>query len=363
MEQLQVPKITVSERILNWLLEENEPSVRYHALLDLVGEDSHNARLQKARELIGERGWAAQYFSKQKEETYWDNSSSCYVPKFSSCSWRLIVLADLGVLGDDSRVKKCVEHYMSLHNVETGGFSVREKHPPKEAKDWQFQAHVCATGNMVRTLAKFGYARDDRVAMAADWLLSKQLLDGGWNCASQGKHGSFTATVQPIWGLNEMLAHRERKELREAVEKGNEFLLRHRIYKSDKDDSAVLFDFLKLHYPMHYMYDFLHGLRILTESGVKDDPRMNDAVKVLLAKRLPDGRWPLEGVYRGWRQAHAMHGLETVSRPEERELITEGWGGEHAIQLEEVGKPSKWITLQSLIVLKRIGLLQMPRTQ
>ena len=359
MEQLQVPRIIVSDGLLNWLLEESEPSVRYQTLLGLVGEDAHSARSQKTKELIGESGWAAQYFARQKEGTYWDNSSSCYVPKFSSCSWRLIVLADLGVPGEDRRVKNCVEHYLLVHNVETGGFSIREKQPPRDAKEWPFLPHVCATGNMVRTLARFGFAGDDRVVKAAEWLVGKQLPDGGWNCAPQGKHGSFTATVQPIWGLSEMLAHQKRAEWREAVEKGDEFLLRHRVYKSDKDDSAVLFDFLKLHYPMHYMYDCLHGLRILTESGVKDDLRMNDAVRVLMAKRLPDGRWPLEAVYRGWRHSHAMHGLETVGRPEERELITEGWGTERAIQLEEAGKPSKWITLQALLVLKRRGLLSL----
>jgi len=156
-----------------------------------------------------------------------------------------------------------------------------------------------------------------------------------------------------------MLVHQSNAEWREAVKKGDEFVLKHRVYKSDKDDSTVLFDFLKFHYPMHYMYDFLHGLRILTESGMKDDPRLSDAVRVLIAKRLPDGKWPLEGVYRGWRHAHAMHGLETVSRPEERDLVTEGWGTERAIQLEEAGKPSKWITLQALLVLKRMGLLSL----
>src|SRR5215467_5513255 len=362
MQQMQVPRITASDGLLHWLLEENEPSVRYHTLSGLLGEDRNESRSRKAHELIGDQGWAASYFSKQLEKTFWDNPTSCYVPKFSSCSWRLIVLADLGVSGDDPRVKNCVDHYLSLHNVEAGGFSVREKHPPKEAKDWQFVPHVCATGNMVRALAKFGYAKDDRVVKAAEWLMSKQLSDGGWNCAPQGRHGSFTATVQPIWGLNEMVTHHRRESWRACVKKGDEFLLKHRVYKSEKDDSAVLFDFLKTHYPMHYLYDFLHGLRILTESGVRDDERMRDAVKILLAKRLPDGRWPLEGVYRGWRHAHPMHGLETVSRPEERDLVTDGWGSERTIQLEEAGKPSKWITLQALLVLKRTGLLSLAST-
>jgi hypothetical protein len=52
-----------------------------------------------------------------------------------------------------------------------------------------------------------------------------------------------------------------------------------------------------------------------------------------------------------------MHGQETVSRPEERELITTGWGSERTLQLEEAGEPSKWITLQALLVLKRMGVL------
>jgi len=55
-----------------------------------------------------------------------------------------------------------------------------------------------------------------------------------------------------------------------------------------------------------------------------------------------------------------MHNWETVSRPEERELITEGWGTDRSIQLEEAGKPSKWITLQALLVLERLGLLETP---
>ncbi len=149
-----------------------------------------------------------------------------------------------------------------------------------------------------------------------------------------------------------------RAEWKEAAAKASEFVLRHKVYKSDRDDSIVLFDFLKIHYPTHYCYDFLHGLRILAELGVPRDERMDDALRLLRAKQLVDGRWPLEGVYRGWRHSHPMHGTETVSRPEERELVTEGWGTDKTLQLEEAGKPSKWVTLQALLVLKRLGLLE-----
>lgn len=53
---------------------------------------------------------------------------------------------------------------------------------------------------------------------------------------------------------------------------------------------------------------------------------MDDAVKVVLHKRMPDGRWILESAPTG-----RMH-----------------------VNLEPVGKQSKWITLIALKVLKRL---------
>jgi hypothetical protein len=334
------------------LLEENEPSSRYFTLTELAGHDKQDASVRKTREKIGNEGWAAKIFAKQKENTYWENKESCYVPKFTSTGWQLAVLADLGVTTEDKRFANSAEHYLDLHNIETGGFAMRPR------GDDQFHPHICNTGNMVRALAKAGYAKDDRVVKAMSWLVSKQLSDSAWNCAPSGKHGSFMATVEPLWALSEIIKQNPREEWKEAAKKASEFVLKHRVYKSDRDDSVVLFDFLKIHYPTHYCYDFLHGLRVLSELGVKKDEKMDDALRLLRAKQLVDGRWPLEGVYRGWRQSHPMHGKETLSRPEERELVTEGWGTDHTLQLEEAGKPSKWITLQSLLVLKRFGMLE-----
>ncbi len=330
MQQVQVPKVSLSSSVLDWLLEEDEPSARYHALVDLEEMGQNDQSVVSIKNRIGKVGWASKILAKQKENTYWDNPRSCYVPKFSACSWQLVVLADLGLSSKDPRVDKSVDHFLEHHK-----------------------------GNMVRALAKMGYAEDHRVLSAMDWLLSKQLPDGGWNCSPAGKHGSFMSVVQPLWALSEMMAHDAREGWEASARRGAEFLLKHRVYRSDKDDSVVLLDFLRLHYPLHYCYDFLHGLRVLTELGIKNDPRMNDAVSLLMEKRSPEGKWILDGVYRGWRHPYAMHGEETVSRPEERELITQGWGSERSLQLEEAGKPSKWITLQALLVLKRLGLLSL----
>src|SRR5436309_9493446 len=156
-----------------------------------MGREKQETSVRKARERIGREGWAAKIFAKQKENTYWENKESCYVPKFSSTGWQLAVLADLGVTSDDPRFANAVEHFFDLHNVETGGFSMR----PKSQKP--FEPDLCNTGNMVRALSKAGYAKDDRILKAMGWLLSKQLSDSAWNCDTLGKDGSFLANFAP----------------------------------------------------------------------------------------------------------------------------------------------------------------------
>jgi hypothetical protein len=352
LQQVQVPRVTASKPVIDWLLEDDEPSVRYATLTQLLdtAESESSVRITKGQ--IGSSGWAAKILERQKEGTYWDNPKSCLIPKFSAGLWQILVLADLGVSSRDRRIPEAVEHLLDLHNVDNGGLSLR----PKGSKE--FEPHICATGNVVRALARMGYAEDDRVLRSLDWLISKQLPDGGWNCYPPGKHGSFTSTIQPVWALSEMMSHNARRGWEASAMRGVEFLLKHRLFKSDRDDSVVLLDYLRTHYPLHYAYDFLHGLRVLTELGVKNDTRMNDAITLLLEKRLADGKWSLDAVLRGWRHPHGMHEEDGTFRPEEREMITQGWGTERALQLEEAGKPSKWITLQALLALKRLGLFK-----
>ena len=120
VQQVQVSKVSVSDSVLNWLLEEDEPSARYHALVDLQERSPNDQSIVSTKNRIGKVGWASKILAKQKENTYWDNPRSCYVPKFSACSWQLVVLADLGVSSKDPRVDKSVDHFLEHHNVETG---------------------------------------------------------------------------------------------------------------------------------------------------------------------------------------------------------------------------------------------------
>jgi hypothetical protein len=345
-------QVTLGQDTLDWLLEPAEPSIRFLALKELLEKSASDRRVVQARRGIGRRGWASRLLGLQKERTWWDNPSHCYIPKYDSCVWNLIVLADLGMTRDDDRIQNACEHFFRLHNVESGGFSLR----PRESQ--RFGSHVCLTGNMVKTLAAFGYAQDARVRRAVDWLLTQQLTDGGWNCytSSGAKVSSFKSTVTALWGLTQILREATDGDWDASRKRACELLLSHRVFRSSANGSPVMLDFTKLHYPIHYHYDILHALRVLTAFGDPRDPRIDDAVALLIKKRR-GGVWSLDGAYRGWTHPHSANG-DWVERPEEYEVVEQGWGGGRTLQLEEAGKPSKWVTLQCLTVLKRLGLIR-----
>jgi hypothetical protein len=114
--------------------------------------------------------------------------------------------------------------------------------------------------------------------------------------------------------------------MRIAIERGVEFLLMHRLFKADHHGFRIIKKgWLKLGFPW-FFYDILRGLSVLTKLGYTRDERLNDALEILLQKQNAEGRWILESTPSG-----RMH-----------------------TSLEQKGKPSKWITLQALRVLKRI---------
>jgi hypothetical protein len=104
-------------------------------------------------------------------------------------------------------------------------------------------------------------------------------------------------------------------------------MLMHRLYRADHHGFRVINEsWLKLGFPQ-FFYDILRGLDVVTRLGYSEDERISDALGVLLGKQGEDGRWILESTPSGRMQTN----------------------------LEQKGKPSKWITLNALRVLKRVS--------
>lgn len=59
----------VSKPVLDWLLEESQPSVRYRTLTELLGRPENDADAREARKEIPEKGWAASILADEDART------------------------------------------------------------------------------------------------------------------------------------------------------------------------------------------------------------------------------------------------------------------------------------------------------
>jgi hypothetical protein len=150
-------------------------------------------------------------------------------------------------------------------------------------------------GNALRSVLKLGLA-DDRVHQLAERLLHWQWPDGGWNCDREpsADTSSFMETLHPMRGLAAYAQWTGDSSAREAAERAAEVFLSRRLFLRKRDGKPMNPDFLRLHYPLYWHYDFLGGLVGMKELGLLSDPRCEAALELLVEKRLPDGGWPAE---------------------------------------------------------------------
>jgi hypothetical protein len=141
------------------------------------------------------------------------------------------------------------------------------------------------------------------------------------------RHSSPHSTISVLEGILEYgrqgYAYRA-AELEQAAAEAREFILQHRLYKSDRTGQIINSRFLLLSYPSRWFYDILRALDYLQDAGVAYDARMQDALEVLGKKRRQDGAWPLQARHPG--QTH--------------------------FEMETPGQPSRWNTLRALRVLR-----------
>jgi hypothetical protein len=308
--------------VIEWLLEENQPSIRYLSLTELLGRPDDDPDVASARERITEDGWAADILRKQDPSGWWVSGEDLYRPKYLATNWMLLTLSELGVKKTDPRVSKACELWIERFAKSDGGFGVEDDK----------RSELCLVGNSARALIKFGYEDHPKVRSALRWLVREQRDNGGWHC--WGKRG----VIDGWEGMSAFAAYPRQKwtrSIKRAVEKGAEFYLKRELYREGRRYQP----WFRFHFPEHYFYDLLVGLDFMTALGFVSDKRLTYAVHLLKQKRKPDGKWTLEGVH-----------------PDLDSAVAKGYRKRPPIplSLEPVGQPSKMITLRALRVLKRI---------
>ena len=198
---------------------------------------------------------------------------------------------------------------------------------------------VCINGMFLNYATYFG-ADAAALESIVDFLITMQMPDGGFNCQSnrQGAvHSSLHTTLSVLEGIHEYKVNGytyRLAELQTIAHQSREFILQHRLFRSDHTGAIIKPQFLVLSFPSRWYYDILRALEYFGEANTGYDPRLQDAVDVLFNKRRPDGTWPLQSPHPG--EVHFV--------------------------MEKAGQPSRWNTLRALRTLKRLHLSATPGT-
>ncbi len=332
----------MNQDVVDWLVEAGQPSVRYHTLVDLLGRKESDPDVREAYSKIPRRGWAKDILALQKPGGYWEPNEPTspteenvlrrpanflrwlnflFRPGYVTTNWRALVLSDLGLTSKDRRIGKIADLFFKYKLGLGSPMNI-------------YNEEVCIVGNTARMLTRFGYLDDFRVRKLYDRLLEDQKEDGGWNCFPSDKGTLDSWEALAAYAV--LPKAKRTKRINRSIERGVEFYLRRKLFDDGEKKYAPWFRF---HYPVHYYYDILVGLDLVTKLGYADDRRLRPALKILNDKRRRDGTWPLDKV-------HPDRGAEAGYDPNLKKL--------KPFALEEAGKPSKWITLIALRILKRV---------
>ena len=313
--------------LTRWLLEGSDASVRLRVLRDLLDRPRDDSDLIAARREIGRKGWAAEILRLQLPGGQWDTPGSSrvelYRPKYISTNWRLLVLADLGLSRKNARVARAGELFLRRYSGPKGDLGGTG-------------SETCFTGNAVRMLVQIGYLDDPRIRPAIDWLVRSQKADGGWHCfpADAGTMDAWEA----LSAFAALPRGSRTPAIQRAIDRGAEFFLDRGLLK---EGASTYAPWLRTHYPVHYYYDFLVGLDLLTALGYGEDRRMRPALDLLESRQNSDGSWNLD----------ALH--PDCDDPQGSDYEIEG--PFYSFGLESPSRPSRWITATALQVLSRAG--------
>ena len=323
----------LNQHVIDWLLGEDQPSVRYYTLVDILDRKENDLQVREAYSRIPRLGWAKDILELQKLGGYWEPKEPAltpanlmawldflYLPKYVSTNWRAIVLSDLGLTSKDARIRKVADLFFKYKLRLRSMVNI-------------FNDEVCIVGNTARMLTRFGHADDHRVRKLYDRLVEDQKEDGGWHCfeSDRGTLDSWEALAAYV----ALPKQKRTRSIERSIERGAEFYLERKLFEEGRRYAP----WFRFHYPNHYYYDILVGLDLMTGLGYADDKRLAPALRILNDKRQSDGTWLLDKVHPDIAPGARYNVDVKKVKP---------------FALEKPGEPSKWITLNALRVLKRV---------
>lgn len=323
---------------VSWLLEDENPGVRYLALRDLVELPKDDPELLAAQEFAHEAGPIAEVLKKMDDQGFWVKPGHGYLPKYRSTVWAIILLGQLGAsAAQDERITTACNYLLEHALKEYGLFTTNGV--PSGTVD-------CLQGNLCNALLDLGFS-DPRLEAAFDWMARSQTGEGiapledkkaqlryyaykcgpGFTCGVNGSKACAWGAVKVMLAFSKLPLDKRTPLVKEAIQSGIDLLFSvdpaSAAYPTRIDPKPNR-SWWKFGFPVFYVTDILQNVEALVRLGFGKDPRLSNALDLVREKQDSDGRWSMDYNYAG-----------------------KTW-----VDFGEKKQPNKWVTFRAAWVLK-----------
>src|SRR5512139_1597217 len=286
-----------------WLLNPENPSVRYWILVDILDRPANDTEVQEARAAIIRQPLAKELFSLQHVKGHWGEETKPHTALGTGTVLSLLYM--LGVPPDKRTTAGC-DSFLNFCQHESGGFSM--------TKTLRSGIFPCTTAPHLPELIYFGLGHAPRVHSAFAFLIEEMSTENALDCGRYQHRDCLWGAIAALNGLAVLPADMQSAQSKRVVKRLANVLL------------DAKYDFKTEHkrwltFGVPRAWDLLSALKALAAHGYAGDPRFVPLLELFLSRQDEQGRWLCGSVSRTW-------------------------------PIEKRNQPSKWITLDGLMVLK-----------
>lgn len=324
---------------LPWLLESDDPGVRYLALRDLMDLSPEDKKLKSARRAAHKDGPIALVLSHMEKDGYWVRQGPGYNPKYRSTVWSLILLAQLGASANqDKRIAQACD-YMLDQLADGCKFTSITSGAPSGTID-------CLQGNLCWSLTELGYD-DPRLDNAYEWMARTVTGEGiapmedkdvpvryyaykcgpTFACGVNNKLPCAWGGVKVMLALSKLPETKRTPLIKRAIKQGVDFFFSidpSTAKYPSRIDTRPNRAWWKFGFPVFYVTDLLQLAEALVGLGYGSDKRLQSTLDIICEKQNEQGQWLTEYDYAG-----------------------RTW-----FDFGKMKQPNEWVTLRALKVLK-----------
>jgi hypothetical protein len=292
---------------LPWLLDPDNPSVRYWTLVDILDRPASAPEVQEARASITRQPLVKELFSLQHPEGYWGDDET----KPYTAQGAVTVLSLLHMLGvtPDQRTTAGCDSFLKFCQHASGGFSL--------TRTLRSGIFPCTTGQQFPFLVYFGLGEDARVRSAFAFLIEDMSAENALDCGRYQHQDCLWGAIAVLNGLAVLPTDMQSAQSKRVVKRMANALLDARYDFEGEHKRWLTFGVPRA-------WDLLSALQALAAHGYAGDPRFQSLLDLILGHQDKDGRWLCGSVSRTW-------------------------------PIEKRNQPSKWVTLDAFRVLKYAG--------